>query len=310
MAKKSTGTEVAVQQARELTPQQTLAAGLDKMRPNIAELLPPGVPIDRFMRVAKNALQSDPYLLDADRQSLFQACLRAAQDGLMADGREGKIVTFNTKKGGEWVKMAQFMPMVYGIRKRLLRHGILLDIQLVYEGEPFKIVMGEHPHIEHERLLAGRGEVVGGYAIARLPESMGGGVLREFMHRDAFDSIKARTKSRDKQGNITGPWLTDEEEMQRKTLAKRVEKLIPVDDEVLHGMIQRDNEDDFGPLDEGETLIDPPTPSTGRPSALKRALGKTAEPEQDDTPPADDEGADAGRTIDHDDDGLDEEQGV
>lgn len=68
------------------------------------------------------AVQSNPALLSADRQTLFQACMKCAQDGLLPDGREAALVIFRTKKKIDnrdvWVDAVQYMPMVAGVIAR------------------------------------------------------------------------------------------------------------------------------------------------------------------------------------------------
>lgn len=56
------------------------------MRAEIAKALPKDIDPDRFIRTAITSVQMNPQLLDADRRSLFGACMKAAQDGLMAWG--------------------------------------------------------------------------------------------------------------------------------------------------------------------------------------------------------------------------------
>lgn len=59
---------------------------LEKQKGEIAKALPEDIPAERFIRTALTAVQVNPDLLDADRQSLFIACMKAAQDGLLPDG--------------------------------------------------------------------------------------------------------------------------------------------------------------------------------------------------------------------------------
>ena len=107
-----------------------LAFTISQMRPQIAESLPPGVDPERFIRVAMNAVQNMPELSDPkiERQSVFNACLRAAQLGLMPDKREGAIVIVGEKRKGPngqdiWVKVAQFRDMIGGLRKLAAEFG-------------------------------------------------------------------------------------------------------------------------------------------------------------------------------------------
>src|SRR3546814_9174090 len=73
------------------------------------------IPVEKFHRVAVTAISSNPDLLNVDRTSLFGALMKAAQDGLLPDGREGAIVPFKGK--------ASWMPMVAGIMKKVRNSG-------------------------------------------------------------------------------------------------------------------------------------------------------------------------------------------
>lgn len=67
-------------QARAQTnPLQVFRSMLEgKMRAEIAKALPKDIDPDRFIRMVVTAVQMNPDLLEADRRSLFAACMRAA----------------------------------------------------------------------------------------------------------------------------------------------------------------------------------------------------------------------------------------
>lgn len=126
-----------------LTPIQQICVGLDKMERNIAESLPKGLSVDKFLRTAKNAIQMHPQkdkLAQADRGTLFNACQKAAIDGLMLDGREAALVVFNTKQGNNWVSSATYMPMTQGLIKMARNSGEISTIssEVVFENDEFE----------------------------------------------------------------------------------------------------------------------------------------------------------------------------
>ena len=65
---------------------------LEKMADKFNEALPPHIDVNKFISVAKLALNKNPKLLDLDRNSLMQTFMKAAQDGLLLDGREAAAV--------------------------------------------------------------------------------------------------------------------------------------------------------------------------------------------------------------------------
>ena len=85
----------------------TLEHEIIELAPQFATMLPPDVSPDKFREVALAAIRRMPGLVSCNRQSLFNALINAAQDGLMPDGREAAIVP---RKG-----MANYQPMVAGI---------------------------------------------------------------------------------------------------------------------------------------------------------------------------------------------------
>ncbi len=94
-----------------------LRSQLTEMRPHLAAALPAQIPADRFIRTVSTAVQIQPELLECDRKSLLLATLRAAQDGLLPDGRHGAFVVFNDRKAG--TKRAQWWPEM--ARKTVIR---------------------------------------------------------------------------------------------------------------------------------------------------------------------------------------------
>jgi len=211
---------------------------IDNLAPQIAALLPPDVPADKFRSVALAAIRNNADLLRCDPQSLFNACLNAAQDGLMPDGREGAIVP---RKG-----KAVWQPMIHGIYKRVKSSGSVaaLSANVVYEGEAFEVLLGDEDRIVHRRDMAkvARGHEVAVYAIATLKD---GSKEREIM---TWDQVEAVRKSSSMPNS--GPWTQWADEMARKTVVRRLAKRLPViepADEALHRTIGRvDSLYDFG----------------------------------------------------------------
>jgi len=209
----------------------------DKAQEGFGAQLPSDVPVDKFTAVVIRAVQEDPDLLKADRTSLFLACQRAAQDGLIPDKREGALVVYSTKQGDQWIKKVQWQAMIGGLRKRLAKNGFDIRTEIVYEGDFFDHELGDNPAITHKRphLDSDRGKIIRVYAIATHTET--GTKYREVMSVDQINEIRAVAKS----DKIWSKWFS---EMARKTVARRLIKSLPITDEDsrLAGMIERDNE--------------------------------------------------------------------
>jgi len=229
MSKEVTVVDTFKQQMGSATVQTTLQ-----------EFIPDDTMMRRFTAVTIRAVQEKPELLEADRKSLFLACQRAAQDGLMPDGREGAFVVYNTNVGTKqkpkWEKKVQYQPMIQGIRKRLAKIGWSMAAELRYANDEFSYELGDNPHIFHKPYLEGpRGEMVGAYAIATNLNT--GDKYREYMPADVLERIRASSKNPN-----GGPWASFPEEMHRKSPAKRLLKYLPLDETDIFDMISRDNE--------------------------------------------------------------------
>ena len=126
---------------------------IEAMTTEFAKALPRQMPSERFVRTVNTAIQLNPDLAAADRRSLMAACMKAAQDGLLPDGREGALVIYNTKtkvqeNGREverWVKNVQWSPMVAGLMKKARNSGEIAGISasVVFRHDHFKLVKGD-----------------------------------------------------------------------------------------------------------------------------------------------------------------------
>ena len=194
------------------------------------EMLPGDVPVSRFTNVVLRAVQENPDLMkpSTDKASLFLACQRAAQDGLIPDGREGALVMYGTK--------VQWQVMIGGLRKALARAGFDLRTQTVKENDEFDYQLGDDPHITHKTPKLGqpRGKTIGVYAIARGPD---GRIYRDVMDMEAIQYVKSKAKS----GNVWNTWF---DAMAEKTVGRRLVKSLPLytEDDKLREMIEQDNE--------------------------------------------------------------------
>lgn len=204
--------------------------------------LPAHIPVERFARVVMTAIQNKPELLSAPRKDLFNAAMKAAQDGLLPDGREGALVLRGSVKKGN--TSITWQPMIAGIRKKARNSGEIStwDAHCVYANDFFEFQLGDAPQINHTyNLKTVRGEIAGAYSVAVLKdgtksyEVMSIAEIRAIRDRsDAWKAFKA--------GYIKStPWETDEGEMARKTVARRHSKVLPMSTD-LDDLIRRDDE--------------------------------------------------------------------
>ena len=124
--------------------QPTLASSLGNASRSFSAALPAHIPVERFIRVVLTAIQTSPKLAQMDRASLWNACMRAAQDGLLPDGREGALVPFKGK--------VTWIPMVGGIRKKVRNSEAIAtwDVHAVHAKDKFQFELGDDPYIKHK----------------------------------------------------------------------------------------------------------------------------------------------------------------
>lgn len=190
--------------------------------------LPSHIPVDRFVRTVMTAVQTAPDLMNADRRTLFAAAMRAAQMGLLPDGREGAIVTFSGK--------CQFMPMLAGILKLVRNSGELasIDAQVVYRNDKFTYRPGIDLVPVHEPdWFSDRGEVIGVYAVARMKD---GAAYVEIMNKNQIEQVRSVSRAKN-----SGPWSQWWDEMARKTAIRRLAKRLPLSTDI-DGVIHEDDD--------------------------------------------------------------------
>lgn len=216
----------------QVSPAEDVRNKLKAMETHFKCALPAHITVERFTRVTMTAIQQNKDLLFADRETLFSACLKAAQDGLLPDGRESAFVIYNkkVKKDGkdEWIKSVQYMPMISGILKKIRNSGELSSVtsQIIFEKDKFRYWVDDTgEHLEHEPLLFGdRGKILGVYAIAKTKD---GSVYIEPMTREQVEQVRKSSKAAN-----GGPWVDWWDEMARKTAVRRLAKRLPMSTDV------------------------------------------------------------------------------
>jgi recombination protein RecT len=211
-----------------------------RMEAEVLSALPKHVPVERFMRVVLTAVNENPDLLYADRRSLLASSLKAAQDGLLPDGRDGALVVYKTKTKQDgkdiWIAKVQWMPMLGGLLKRVRNSGEIKSIEahVVRQGDRFTYVLGDSPRLEHEPNLDREdGELRFAYAVAWLKD---GSVVREVMTRSQIAQVRSVSKAGD-----AGPWVKWESEMWRKSVFRRLFKWLPKSSD-LDDLVREDDD--------------------------------------------------------------------
>jgi len=218
------------------TALQVLEAEFADRKADFQAVLPSNCTFERFIRVIKTAAIQTPELLTVDKPTLFMSCFKAAQDGLLPDGREAALVIYNTKqKDGSFKKLVQYMPMLGGILKKIRNSGDLLTIRphVIYENDKFNYCLGDNEHIIHEPCMQDRGKPIGAYAIAIFKD---GAIYREVMNVAEIEKVRNISRAKN-----SSPWQEHWGEMAKKTVIRRLAKRLPMSTD-LEEVIRRDDE--------------------------------------------------------------------
>ena len=207
---------------------QEFSHGLAAHEKQFKSVLPAHIPPAKFMRTVVGAIQNNPKILDCSRDSIFNACQKAAQDGLILDGREAALVQFKNT--------CTYMPMVAGILKKLRNSGQLSTItaQTVHNTDHFSFTPAMEDVPNHKPDWFGeRGSMVGVYAVAKMKD---GGVIVEIMNMEQINKVKSVSRA-----SNNGPWKEWPEEMAKKSVLRRIAKYLPSSSDIDQ-VFEHDNE--------------------------------------------------------------------
>lgn len=184
--------------------------------------LPKHIAQDHFLRVYFLSLQRNPALLECTPLSLLGALLLCAQFGLEPDGltRQAYLIPFQNNKKG--CKEVQVIIGYGGLLDLARRSGQIkaVESRVVKAKDHFAYSFGVTPSIEHEPFKGvDPGDTVGFYAVAHFND---GHVQFDYMNRNEVEKIRNRSKA-----SQNGPWVTDYDEMGKKTVLRRLCKLLP-----------------------------------------------------------------------------------
>lgn len=255
----------------------------EPMQRQLKASLPPSVSLDHFTAVTITAINQNPDLTLADRQSLYNAVVKASQEGLLPDGNDAVLNIYNTNIGTrdqpKWVKRVQYQRMVGGIIKQFAKAGIHAYAVSVYESEPLQLWNDEDgQHVRHEPkpFAKHRGERLGALAVAKL---VTGRIIVETMNMEDLAKAKAASRSGD---GARAPWQAWPERMEQKSVLHRLRKRVAVIDEQAAAELNRvddefDADDDVQAQLAEKPVQTAPNEPEKRPAALQ-AIVDQAQP--------------------------------
>jgi recombination protein RecT len=194
----------------------------NRFKSAVAAALPAHLRPERFVRVALTALTRTPRLAECDQASLFQALLTLSQLGLEPDGRNAHLIPFRNSKRN--VTECQLIVDYKGLVALAIRSGRIAKIHAdkVCENDLFSYDRGEI--MRHQiNFRAPRGAPYAYYAIVRFKD---GTEQSDVMTKAEVEAIRARSRAAQ-----AGPWVTDFDEMAKKTVFRRLTKWLELSPE-------------------------------------------------------------------------------
>ena len=140
----------------------------------------------------------------------MKALLDLSTFGLEPDGRRAHLIPF----GDEVQLIIDYKGLVELIRRSGDVSYIHADV--VCENDHFEFQFGSGAKLVHKPKLSGRGKVYCAYSFIRLKD---GSEDYDVMSIEEIDRIRERSKAKN-----NGPWVTDYNEMAKKTVFRRHSK--------------------------------------------------------------------------------------
>lgn len=215
----SSETAVAQQaQPAAVAKKDPAASVIDTMKEQWALVLPSCVSKERFARIALTCIRKNEKLAAAlntpqGKASLMSAFMRCAEIGIEPDGRRAHLIPY----GNEVTLIIDYKGLVEIVQ----RTGAITSIHAdkVCDNDVFTFDRGElKAHTIDYRQP--RGNAYAYYCLVRFKD---GTEKCEVMTKEEVESIRKRSKA----GN-SGPWVTDFDEMAKKTVFRRCSKWLPM----------------------------------------------------------------------------------
>lgn len=206
-----------------------LEAFLKHYEARIAQVLPRHLTPERMLRLMMNECARVPKLLACTPASVLAVLVEASELGLELGSTMGLAWPiprlFNRGRPEEQMR-ATLLVGYRGLQQLARRSGDVRTIsaQVVREADAFHYEQGSSPSIRHvpawqEDVAPDGSDVVAAYAVVQLTT---GEPQLEVMNRSQLDKASESSQAGDE-----GPWVTDYDEMARKTVFRRISKWLP-----------------------------------------------------------------------------------
>jgi len=213
---------------------------LEKYKAQMELALPKHLNGDRMLRLFMTCIATEPKLLQCTQASLVGSMMQLSQLGL-EPGLLGQAYLLAFRNNRKNTMEAQIIPGYKGLLKLARNSGQIstVNARAVYTKDDFEYSFGlvdKLHHIPTEEPVT-PADLTHAYAVVKMKD---GGVQWEVMNRREILAVKAGSRAAK-----DGPWVTHEAEMWKKTVLRRICKLLPASVE-LQTAIALDEAVDIG----------------------------------------------------------------
>ncbi|MEE8151292.1 MAG: recombinase RecT [Nitrosomonadaceae bacterium] len=236
------------------SPQDLIKVALSKRQNALANFLGNEKNALKFMSAVMHCMQGNPKLVQCSQDSLLGAFMTSASLNLYPGGHGGDcyILPYNTKEGMQ----AQFQIGYRGFKTLAYRSGVLrCGTEIVHEHDEFKQLLGTSQSLHHVPHPSSRGEAIGAYAWAEVTQ---GNVVFKYMTEEQIMQIKSLAKGGDSKYSPWSGTNDPEKWMWQKTAFKQLAKLLPTSDD-LDKAVHLDNISERGGYFKSETEVVEPS---------------------------------------------------
>lgn len=186
----------------------------EKLKQQMAASLTDSDPsaVRRIVAFMANAAMKTPQLYRCDSQSIMKVMLDCCTLGIEPNGRDAHVIPY----GSTATLIIDYKGMITLAMKSERIRSIRAEV--VCENDDFEWHNGK---VEHRiNWKKPRGEMCAAYAVATFKD---GTDICSVLTKDEVDAIRRRSRS----GN-SGPWVTDYNEMAKKSCCRRLSKFLPL----------------------------------------------------------------------------------
>jgi len=214
--------------SKALAKTDTFGALLAQNFKNIKNILPSIINPQRMARLALVAVQRNPKLAACTPESLIGCVLQSAQLGLeVANGLgHAYLVPFRVKGTPTCTLIIGYQ----GMLELAHRSGYVAHIyaHTVDKADDFDVSLGTDKYLKHRPARKPSGEMTYVYAAVTY---LNGTKDFVYLSKEDVDKVKARSRAKN-----DGPWVTDYEDMAKKTAVRRLFKMMPKSAEIARAV--------------------------------------------------------------------------